>query len=75
MENKSNEFRLWYSELEPQIKSFENLYTIEEIVEKLIKSNNENITTDDIFELVFNFIFDNIIAKMFRNIETNFLSF
>lgn len=72
MESKSNEFRLWYQALEPQIKDLGNLYTIDNIVKQLIKPKHGFISPDNIFELVFNFIFDNLITKMFTT-EPEFL--
>lgn len=75
MESKSNEFRLWYQALEPQIKALGNLYTIDNIVDQLYINypNYKSNSPDDIFELVFNFIFDNIIVKMFGDTQPEFL--
>lgn len=65
MESKSNEFRLWYQALESQINSLGNLYTIDSITAKLFGSGLEFNQSDP--EFIFEFIFTNIISKIFES--------
>ncbi len=58
--SKSEDFISWYISLNPYIDSLGNLYTIDQIVE-IIGSNPDG----DIFEQIFNFIFDKLVSKLF----------
>jgi adenylate kinase family enzyme len=64
MLTKSNEMRLWYAKNKTNIQNLGNLYTIDNIIE-LLRLNELETNSTQIYDKIFEFIFDTIIIKLF----------